>query len=62
MIDKLKSRKLWLCIIGCVLVLVLKQIGIPDNIIEWAVGTLLAFVGVEGILDLAGILKSVKKK
>lgn len=61
MISKFLSRKFLVTIGGVVVIVALKLWGVPDSVIVWVGGIVLGFLGVEGGLDLAAILKGIKK-
>lgn len=59
MIEKLKSRKFIIVIITAVLTAVNSALGspVPDTMMQWIIGLIGGWVGVEGIVDTAMALK-----
>lgn len=50
---KLKSRKLWMTIIGSVVLTVLTAVGAPENIVDTLKWVLITYLGVQGAVDFS---------
>ena len=50
--NKLKSRKLWVAVLGAALMSLAHELGIPEEHAQYAVGLLAAYVLSEGAADV----------
>lgn len=58
MIEKLKSRKLWMAVLGAVAQIVLPAVGIPVEIVSQVGHLVMVYLGAQGIADAAGAFQS----
>lgn len=56
---RLTSRKFLMTIFGVILILILKNLDVPDNVIVWIIGLIGGWIGVEGLRDIVAVLKKV---
>ena len=60
--EKFKSRKFLVSIGAALIAIVGHEVGIPNQIIIYALSALGIYVGVEGLVDFAAVVKGVQKK
>lgn len=54
-----KSKKLGIALTA-VIVLLLTQVGLPENVAQWIAGTLVGWIFSQGAVDVALVLKGLK--
>ena len=52
---KLQSRKFLVTVVGSVFLTILRQAGVPDEIIKTIMYLLVTYVGVEGAIDIMAV-------
>lgn len=57
MMEKLKSRKLWIAVIGAALVALATQLGFPQETVDNFVKVIMTYIGGQAAVDLATALK-----
>lgn len=60
MLDKLKSRKLWVAVLSAALLTLGQGIGLDAELLEKLVTLAMTYIGAQGIVDAAGTLKTGK--
>ena len=60
MLQKFLSKKLLVTVLMLVVILAAKQVGIPMDVVKWAIGMAGGYVGVQGVVDCVQSIWQVK--
>ena len=60
--EKFKSRKFLASVGAALIAIVGYEVGIPNQIILYALSALSVYVGVEGLVDFAAVVKNVRSQ